>query len=243
MSGVSFQHIPSNLRVPLFYAEMDNSQANVGGQVLNALLIGQMLPAGTAEPNQAIPVSDPKSANVLFGQGSMLARMVASYRNQDAGSCNLWCLPLQDDPAAASATGTITVSGVANAAGTIALYIAGQRVSVGVHQGDTAVMIAANITAAINADSDLPVTATNTATNRAVVTLTSRWNGQTANCITVQDSFLGWTAGERLPAGIALVYSGATLTGGATDPSLAATAIVAMGDDPYDFLIHQLQIS
>lgn len=239
MSGVSFQHIPSNLRVPLFYAEMDNSYANAGGAALNALLIGQMLPTGTATPDKAILVSDPKSANALFGQGSMLARMVASYRNQDAGSCNLWCIPLYDDPAASAATGTIWINGMASAAGTIALYIAGQRVSVGVHHSDTPDMIAASMVASINANADLPVTATNDATEGgAAVTLTSRWNGQTANDITVQDSFLGWTAGESVPAGIALSYSGPTLSGGATDPSLAATAIPGMGDDPYDFIIH-----
>ncbi|WP_045757506.1 hypothetical protein, partial [Xanthomonas albilineans] len=88
MSGISFEHIPSNQRVPLFYAEMDNSQANLGGQALNTLLIGQMLYSGTATPNTAVLVTDPKSAMVLFGQGSMLARMVAFYRLQDAGSCN-----------------------------------------------------------------------------------------------------------------------------------------------------------
>lgn len=248
MSGISFQHIPSNLRVPLFYAEMDNSQANAGGQALNALLIGQMLPTGTATPNRATLVSDPKSAISLFGQGSMLARMVASYRNQDAGSCNLWCIPLQDDPAASAAMGAIVINGMANAAGAISLYIAGQRVSVGVQQGDNTWSIAANMAAAINADADLPVTAStapmearpaiSVSEGSAVVFLTSRWNGQTGNDITIQDSFLGWTAGERVPAGIALSYSGPTLSGGSTDPSLAANAIPGMGDDPYDFIIH-----
>ena len=261
MSGVSFQHIPSNLRVPLFYAEMDASQANFGTQPLNALLIGQMLPFGTATPNQPILLADPKSAATLFGTGSMLARMVSSYRNQDAGSCNLWCLPLLDDAAAAPAMGTITVSGTALAAGSIALYIAGQRVSVGVYVGDDAPTIAAAIIAAINASSEVPVTAAAPAVNVALnavgigaranaiapsdesassetVFLTSLWAGQTANDITVLDSFLGWTAGEKLPPGVSLTYSAATLAGGSGDPSIAVNAIPGMGDDPYDFIIH-----
>lgn len=247
MSGVSFQHIPSNLRVPLFYAEMDNSQANAGGQALNALLIGQMFPWGTATPNKAVLVTDPKSALVLFGQGSMLARMVASYRLQDAGSCNLWCIPVQDDPAASQASGTIVINGYANAAGAIALYIAGQRVNVGVQLGDNPYSIAANMVSSINAAADLPVTAATggyayavsaISEGSAVVTLTSKWSGQTTNDITILDSFLGWSAGESVPTGITLSYSGPTLTGGSTDPSLAANAIPAMGDDPYDFIIH-----
>ena len=250
MSGVSFQHIPSNLRVPLFYAEMDNSQANMGGQALNALLIGQMFPWGTATPNKALLVTDPKSALILFGQGSMLARMVASYRLQDAGSCNLWCIPVQDDPAASQASATIVINGYANAAGAIALYIAGQRVNVGVQLADSPYNIAANMVSCINAALDLPVTAATgeygyavramsaISEGSAVVTLTSKWSGQTANDITILDSFLGWSAGERVPTGVSLSYSGPTLSGGSTDPSLAATAILGMGDDPYDFIIH-----
>ena len=250
MSGISFQHIPSNLRVPLFYAEMDNSQANMGGQTLNALLIGQMFPWGTATPNKAVLVTDPKSALLLFGQGSMLARMVASYRLQDAGSCNLWCIPVQDDPAASQASATIVINGYANAAGAIALYIAGQRVNVGVQLGDSPYNIAANMVSSINAALDLPVTAATgeygyamrtlsaISEGSAMVTLTSKWSGQTANDITILDSFLGWSAGESVPAGVSLSYSGPTLSGGSTDPTLAATAIPGMGDDPYDFIIH-----
>ena len=235
MSGVSFAHLPPNVRVPLFYAEIDSSQANLGGQPLNALLIGQMLPTGTATPNQAILVNDPKSATLLFGAGAMLARLVALYRNQDAGACNLWCIPLADDPAAVAALGTVTVSGTATAAGTIALYIAGQRVPIGVQSGDAANAIATHLAAAVNAAVNLPVTA---AANGTVVTLSCKWRGASGNDITVQDSFLGWSAGEALPAGVTLAYSGATLAGGAGDPSLAANAIAAMGDEPYDFVMH-----
>lgn len=31
--AISFNNIPSNIRVPLFYGEIDNSQANVVGQM------------------------------------------------------------------------------------------------------------------------------------------------------------------------------------------------------------------
>lgn len=235
MSGVSFAHMPPNARVPLFYAEVDSSQANAGTQTLNALLIGQMLPSGTAAPNQVILVTDPKSASALFGRGAMLTRMVAMYRNQDAGSCNLWCIPLADDAAAVAATGTISITGPATAAGTISLYIAGQRVPIGVQSGDAAGLIATNIASAINAATALPVTAV---ANGTVVAVSCKWRGATGNDITLQDSFLGWSAGESLPSGVTLAYSGATLSGGTGDPALASTAIAAMGDEPYDFIIH-----
>lgn len=51
---VSFSKIPSNLRLPLFYAEVDNSQANSGAQNQRTLIIGQTTIAGNAIPG--IPV-------------------------------------------------------------------------------------------------------------------------------------------------------------------------------------------
>ena len=41
--AISFSNIPSGVRVPLFYAEVDNSQANIGSNNLKALLIGLFL--------------------------------------------------------------------------------------------------------------------------------------------------------------------------------------------------------
>ena len=45
---VSFSNIPSNLRVPLLYVEVDNSMANSATETQRTLLIGQMTAEGTA---------------------------------------------------------------------------------------------------------------------------------------------------------------------------------------------------
>ena len=45
---VTFNNIPSGLRVPFFYVELDNSKANSFSQNQRALLIGQKTTAGTA---------------------------------------------------------------------------------------------------------------------------------------------------------------------------------------------------
>lgn len=235
IGAVSFNYIPANVRVPLFYAEMDNTQAGYFTQNKRALLIGQKLAAGTASVNTPYLVSTTDQAKTLFGTGSMLARMHALYRLQDAFG-EVWCIAVADAGAGVAATGTITVTGTATAAGTIALYIAGQLVTVGVASGDAANTIAASINTAINAATDLPVTST-VATN--VVTLTCRWKGATGNDISVLDSFRGWAGGQSLPTGVALAYSGSGfLTGGATNPTLTGNVITAMGDDEYDFVIH-----
>lgn len=232
---VSFNNIPSNLRVPLFYAEMDASQAGYFTQNTRSLLLGQKLAAGTAVVNTPYLVSTTDQAKTLFGIGSMLARMHSLFRQQNAIG-EVWCIALADAGAGVAATGTITATGPATAAGTANLYIAGQRVQVGIAAGDTATAIATNIAAAINAAVDLPVTATASA---AVVTLTCRWKGLTGNDIAFMDSFRANSGGEALPTGVVLAYSGSNfLTGGATNPTLAGNAITAMGDDEYDFVIH-----
>lgn len=233
--SISFTNIPANVRVPLFYAEMDNSQAGYFAQNKKALLIGQKLAAGSLAVNTPTLVSSVDQAKTLFGVGSMLARMHEVFRNQDPFG-EVWCLAVADAGAGVAATGTITVTGPATAAGTINLYIAGQKVTVAVAAADAANAIAASINAAINAATSLPVTST-VATN--VVTLTCRWKGLTGNDITVQDSFRGFSGGEALPTGVALAYTGSgLLTGGTLNPTLAGAVITAMGDEEYDYVIH-----
>jgi phage tail sheath gpL-like len=234
--SVSFNHIPAGngVKVPLFYAEMDNSQAGYFSQPLRSLLVGFKLAAGTAAANTPYLVSSASQAKSLFGVGSMLARMHETYRKSDPTG-EVWCIAVAEPGAGVASTGTITVAGPATAAGTIDLYIAGQKVQVAVGSTDTANTVAASINAAINAATDLPVTSS-VATN--VVTLTCRWKGLVGNDITMLDSFRGNAGGETLPTGISLAYTGSgLLTAGTAAPTLAPV-ITAMGDDEYDFVIH-----
>lgn len=231
---IPFPNMPSNLRVPLFYGEMDNSMAGYFVQNQRSLLIGQKLAAAPVGYDIPFIVSSVDHAIALCGRGSMLHRMVARYRESDPVG-ELWVIAVADAAGGATATGTITAAGTATAAGTIPLYIAGQRVSVGVTAGDTAAMVATAINAAINAALDLPVTSTVAA---AVVTATARWKGLTGNDIAMLDCYRGNAGGESLPAGITLTYSGSGfLAGGTANPTLTG-AITGMGDEEYDFVIH-----
>ena len=228
---IPFNGIPSNVRVPLFYAEMDNSQAIAFDQNLPALLIGQKLAAGAALAGEVQQISSTDQAKTLFGVGSMLARMVEKYRKADPFG-DLYAIAVADNGAGVAATGTISLTGPATASGTLALTIAGQPVKVGVASGDTATAVATALAAAINALSDLPVTATSAA---GVVTLNARWKGDTGNDITVFLNFRGQAGGEATPVG--LVVTIVAMATGATNPDISA-AITAMGDDPYEFILH-----
>lgn len=230
---VPFNYIPAGngVKVPLFYAEMDNSQASYFSQSVRSLLIGQKSAGGTAVVNTPYIVSSTAQAIALFGRGSMLARMHAYFRLSNPVG-EVWAIAVADNAGGVAATGTITVAGPATSAGTINLYIAGQVVQVAVATNDTATAIATNINTAINAALDLPVTS---GVASAVVTLTTKWKGPTGNDITISDSFRGNAGGESLPNGVTLTYS--AMASGATNP-LLAPVISAMGDDSYDFVIH-----
>lgn len=228
--SISFNTVPTNVRVPLFYAEVDNSQAGYFSQSLRTLIIGQKLAAGVAVADTPILVSRTDEAKTQFGIGSMLARMHETYRLNDSTG-EVWCLPLADNGAGVAATGTFTITGPATAAGTVNAYIGAQRVQVGVAANDTATAIATALAAAINADTTLPVTAT---AATGTVTCTARHKGTLGNSIKLQTNYRGYAGGEYLPTGLAIVSS--AMTGGTTDPVMTA-ALAALGDEEYDFII------
>lgn len=231
VGAISFSQIPSNVRVPLFYAEMDNSQAGYFTQNQRTLLIGQKLAAGTAAANTPYLVSRTDEAKTLFGIGSMLARMHEIYRLNDSFG-EVWCIALSDNGAGVAATGTVAITGPATGAGTLNLYIGSQRVQVAVAASDSATTVAAALAAAINADTTLPVTA---AAVTGTVTCTARHKGTLGNDIKLILNYRGNLGGEVTPAGLAVVIT--PMASGATDPSLTS-AITAMGDEEYDFIIH-----
>lgn len=232
VGSISFGYIPANIRVPLFYAEFDNAMAGFFSQNKRALIIGQMLATGTATAKTPMLVPTTDQAMRLFGQGSMLARMLTKYRQQDAFG-EVWCLALQEPPAGVKAAGTIAVTGPAAESGTINLYIAGQRIQVPVVAADTATALATAIVAAVTAAPDLPVEASATG---ATVTLPCKWKGASGNDITIVESFLGQSGGETLPQGVGLTIT--AMAGGTASPSLTDGAIAAMGDEEYDYVIH-----
>jgi phage tail sheath gpL-like len=229
--SVPFQNIPQNLRVPLFYAEVDNSQANSGQQNQRSLLIGQMTATGLAEPGQPLISQGPTDAIVQCGAGSQLAAMTAAYRASDPFG-EVWYLPLEDAAAAVAATGTFTVTGTATATGTLSLYIAGQLVTVVVTPADTPTTIAEAIAVACGlANPALPVTAEAAA---GVVTLTALNKGLAGNGIDVRLNYRGASAGEVTPPGVTVDIE--PMAGGATNPVLTP-ALDNLGDMPFDFII------
>ena len=226
--SVSFNTIPSGIRVPLFYAEMDNSAAATPTTQTASLLIGQMLEGCKAVAGTPVYVSTPAMAKELFGRGSMIARMVEAYRKVDSFG-QLVVIPVADGSGTA-ATGKVTCTGTAAEAGTISLYIGSDRVQVAVTEKMTAENAAKAIADAIALNKDLPVTAQ---ASTGAVTLTAKNKGTLGNDIILAVNLRGAINGEKDVMGLGVEIE--KMSKGATDPDLSV-AIDAMGDEQYDFI-------
>ncbi len=229
--AVSFSQIPSNLRIPFFFAEFDNSAANTStGGILRSLLVGQRLSAGTVTAKTLVRLLSADQAGVYFGVGSMLHAMAIAYFANDANG-PVYAIAVDDKSDGTKSTNTLTVTAAPTANGTIPLYIGGTLVPVEVLSTDDAAGVAVKIDAAVNAALGLPVTSAD-ASN--VVTLTARHKGVIAGQIDVRFAYLGVDGGEALPAGLAITLGG---TAGTGDPIDTVDALTALADEEFEFVV------
>lgn len=233
---VSFQNIPTNIRVPLFYAEIRPAQSLANQQTQRVLVVGgtlstvPLLPVFMPPPSGTGAQGAAQAAAAQFGKGSMLAEMMGSYRTND-GFTEVWVLPVPDPSGGAAATATIVISGTATASGTLNVELGDYLIQQGVTSGQTATAIATALAATINALSGAPVTAT---ASTGTVTLTTRHKLIAMNNLSLMLNYLGTTGGQSTPAG--LTVSTSAFTGGTGIPVLTGMA-AALGQMDFDFVI------
>lgn len=218
--SISYNEIPAGGLTPFFFVEVDNSGAVDASSTIpwKVLLVGQQL-ASKSAPQEVTPVSDLAEVHSLVGAGSQLAGMAEAFLTSNR-TVPLYILPLSDAAGSVAASGTLTFTGPATAAGTLFLMIGGRPVSVGVQSTDTATEIAATVVAAITANASLPVSAAAVA---GVVTLTAKNKGAAGNEIDVR---VNYYQGQKLPDGVSL--SIVAMSGGATDPDLSAEGVAGL---------------
>lgn len=226
--NVSFRDIPADVLVPGQYIEINSTRADSGTPPIprKIVLMGQKLAAGTAVTAQATEVAVATVDQVvqLGGRGSLLAQMAAeAFKAHPYGKFTV--IAADDLVAGVAATGSILVTGPATASGTIALYVDGTLVPVGVTSGDTAIQIAANIATQINANPDLPLSVP-VAPVAATVALVARHKGECGNDIDVRHSFY---LGQNLPAGVTLAVT--AMATGTGNPDIGPLLAAIKGDD------------
>jgi phage tail sheath gpL-like len=226
---IAFNTIPINVLTPGQYVEIDNSKAVQGLPVIphRILIIAPRLASGTLPALTPSRVRSAAEGESFCGRGSIGAAMIAAAKAANPYT-DMYVIGVADGGSATLASGTITIVGPATAAGTLNAYIAGTRVPVSVATADTATVVATALTAAINANTALPVTATNLA---GVITLTARNGGTTGNDIDVR---VNYNFGDYTPTGLTATI--VAMTSGATNPDLN-TVIAALGDTHYHTII------
>lgn len=229
---ISFNNIPIDIRTPGQYVEFDNSRALRGLPAVahKVLVIGQRLAGGTVLANVPTAILSAAQAEDAFGRGSMLASMLAAFKNAN-DTTSVTAIALDDLVAGTVAAGSVAFTGPATAAGTLNLYIGGVRVQVGVTVAMTAAQLATAVVAAITAATQLPVTAAVDGVDTSKVNITARHKGEAGNDI---DLRVNYALGELLPAGITAAFI--AMIGGAGNPDIA-TAIAAMADTQYNTVI------
>jgi phage tail sheath gpL-like len=225
---ISFAEIPYTWKVPGEYMEV---KAAISGNALmpfpaRGLIMGQMLPAGTATPGVAYPLYSNAQINSLFGAGSILAKMGIRWLKANPYT-PVDAIGIADASGSVKAAGAIAAAGTATAAGTQPIYLGGVRVQVPVNANDTAAMFAANAYAAIAQQGTgvyvpLPsLTATYT-TGASTIALNAAHGGTLGNQIDVR---INAQSGDTTPPGLTITVT--PMSGGATDPSAAIAAALA----------------
>jgi phage tail sheath gpL-like len=214
--------------VPGAYAEINNDFAIRGlvGQPYTVLIIGQMLSTGTASGLEPLQVTSVNQAKSYFGSGSMLARMVERFKDNDETTKTI-CIPVFDNLAAAAATGAISITGAATQAGTFNLYISGQLIQVGVSVANTANTIATELVSAIN-NAGCGVTAS---ANNGDIILTAVHKGEAANSIDVR---INYYTGQVLPIGVNVNIT--AMAGGTANPDIT-DVIDSMASTWYNVIV------
>ncbi len=226
--SISFNSVPTAWRVPLFYAEFDNSRAVQGSatQEYKTLLIGNKLSTGTKDELTLWQITSAEQAAEYFGAGSVLANQVAAFLAVNRIH-KLYCIAIDDLSAGVKATAKITFGGTATASGIVSFMIGGRNYQVAVAATDTDDDVSAALVAEIQADTLRMVDAAVDGTDANETNLTARHKGEFGNDIDIQHSYFD---GEALPAGI--TASIAAMASGAGNPDVDEVWPV-LGDEQF----------
>lgn len=210
--------IGTSIKVPGVYMKVTlgvGAQSSASG-AKKVLLFGNKTTAGTATVAEVVPVTSIDDARTLFGAGSELFLM-CKYALNAYPAITLFAIPIAAS-AGTAATANIVFSGTATADGVYEVTVLDETIQVEIDSGMTATQTGDAVEAAINAQTDWPITANNTT---GTVALTAKHAGPRGNQIRVL------SAGDV--AGLTETHLNGYLATGATsdDPQNALDAVAS----------------
>lgn len=227
MASMSFDQIPANILVPLFYAEVRPGQEPFTSS-LKLLLVGHKAPAANAVVNTPYALSQ-TTAEQLFGRGSMVEAMFRKAK-MNAPFAEIWGMCTAADTSGAAATGRIQVSSAPTLNGNLTMFIAGYSVQIPVLKTDTRSGLALRLRNAIVRNAYLPVLATIDGSDATVINLTAKWVGVSGVNISIERTVFG--SENRLANALLTV----TPMGGAAGNQNISPALAALGDQQFDVI-------
>jgi phage tail sheath gpL-like len=232
--AITFSQVDPTNRNPSAFMEFDSTNSLRGLQQIQrkALIIAQKTSAGTLADNTIALCRNLDEAKTLGGEGSQLAD-IFDYWNKNNKNIETQVIAVPDAGTSQVQKITVSVSGTVEA-GVIASYIGGRRLAINVASADSAVTIATNITAEINANTDLLYTASVIETSN--VELTAKNGGEWTDFLNVSFNYRSAEYGgnEKFPTGLNLTV--AKTTSGAGNPDIT-NAIAGIPDERFDFII------
>ncbi len=169
--SISFNNVPTIIRTPGVYTEVDNSRA-LQGLVANphkVLMLGQKrvgtgVGVGTVDNGVLIAISRDNLADGYFGQGSILARMCNTFKKNNPNT-ELWAMAISGgtDQASCKVCFSRAMSHTNGSISTnneyLNLMINGKQLPVALGSAWSGLDVVSAIKTKVNADSTLPVTA------------------------------------------------------------------------------------
>lgn len=216
---ISFNNVPTSIRTPGVYIEVDPSRA-LKGLVQNphrALILGQKITdavpadpfdAGTIPAEVLTAITSDGLADGYFGVASPLARMCNIFKKNNPNT-ELYAMVLSESAPHTAASCNIYFSGAldgdnatsnlaASQAGWWYLMINGEPCYTYISKDDTAANVAAALVAIINSNDKLPCTAViSVPASGGHVTLSCKFSGVAGNYIDIRDNFY---PGQVLPS-------------------------------------------
>ena len=232
---ISFNNIPTTLRVPGAYTEVDNSRA-VTGLIQNphkVLILGQKLSTGSVPIETVTQISRTGIADGYFGTGSILARMCNKFKEANPYT-DVYALALSNN-GGTTASGHIIFSALNSVTGdcTYYLMINGKPCYTTLTSAWSNPDIISAIRNTWSAAGSLPVNFSLAAGTSNILTFSAKLSGTLGNYIDIRANVF---PGQSNPLGYtAITYS--VLTGGTVDPTIAdAWAII--DTDQYHHIVN-----
>lgn len=236
---VTFNNIPTTIRLPGQYTEVDNSRALKGtaSNPHKVLILGQMTSDGTATAGELKQISGELVGNGFFGPKSILGRMCRKFKQANPYT-QVYAIAL-DSAGGVKASANIRLSQalshysvVSTSNELLHFAVNGDNVTITLENGWSVVDVNSAITDAINALPYCPVEASAISTS-ALVKLTAVNSGTLGNNIDIR---FNARTGEEYPTCFADSVILSAFIGGSSDPDVDAAWSV-IDNDQYHYII------